>query len=171
MKRFVEGLDRGQSTLFPASLDDYVTEDNPVRAVDVFVDGLDLAKLGFVGVQPLEIGRPSYHPATMLKLYIYGYLNRVPYSLCRCLSACQMEDRCCRCAARHAGSSRSIVDGRMKLARVGGPKARRLRSGPATLRNRGQEKVALVFGACMYAIGAAKFVCGTIIWIVVQKQA
>jgi hypothetical protein len=52
--RFVEGLDRGQSTLFPASLDDYVTEDNPVRAVDVFVDGLDLDKLGFVGVQPLD---------------------------------------------------------------------------------------------------------------------
>src|SRR6516225_2904091 len=80
MKRFVEGLDRGQSTLFPASLDDYVTEDNPVRAVDVFVDSLDLDKLGFVGVQPLETGRPSYHPGIMLKLYIYGYLNRVPSS-------------------------------------------------------------------------------------------
>src|SRR5246500_259139 len=80
MKRFVEGLDRGQSTLFPASLDDYVTEDNPVRAVDVFVDGLDLDKLGFVGAQPLDTGRPSYHPGIMLKLYIYGYLNRVPSS-------------------------------------------------------------------------------------------
>jgi transposase len=80
MKRFVEGLDRGQSTLFPASLDDYVSEDNPVRAVDVFVDGLDLDKLGFVGVQPLDTGRPSYHPAVMLRLYIYGYLNRVPSS-------------------------------------------------------------------------------------------
>ena len=80
MKRFVEGLDRGQSTLFPASLDEYVTEDNPVRAVDVFVDSLDLDKLGFVGVQPLETGRPSYHPGIMLKLYIYGYLNRVPSS-------------------------------------------------------------------------------------------
>src|ERR1051325_8574903 len=80
MKRFVEGLDRGQSTLFPASLDDYVTEDNPVRAVDVFVDGLDLGKLGFAGVQPLDTGRPSYHPGTMLKLYIYGYLNRIPSS-------------------------------------------------------------------------------------------
>src|SRR5262249_45353174 len=80
MKRFVEGLDRGQSTLFPASLDDYVIEDNPVRAVDVFVDGLDLDKLGFVGVQPLDTGRPGYHPAVMLKLYIYGYLNRVPSS-------------------------------------------------------------------------------------------
>lgn len=80
MKRFVEGLDRGQSTLFPASLDDYMTEDNPVPAVDVFVDGLDLDRLGSVGVQPLDIGRPSYHPGVMLKLYIYGYLNRVPSS-------------------------------------------------------------------------------------------
>src|SRR6202035_4181112 len=80
MKRFVEGLDREQSTLFPASLDDYVTEDNPVRAVDVFVAGLDLDKLGFVGLQPLDTGRPSYHPAVMLKLYIYGYLNRIPSS-------------------------------------------------------------------------------------------
>ena len=80
MKRFVEGLDRGQSTLFPASLDDYVTEDNPVRAIDVFVDGLDLRKLGFAGVQPPDTGRPSYHPGTMLKLYIYGYFNRIPSS-------------------------------------------------------------------------------------------
>jgi transposase len=72
MKRFVEGVDRGQRTSFPASLDDYVTEDNPVRAVDVFVDGLDLDKLGFVSVQPLDTGRPSYHPGVMLKLYIYG---------------------------------------------------------------------------------------------------
>ena len=80
MAGFVEGVDRGQSTLFPALLDDYVTEDNPVRAVDVFVDGLDLDKLGFVGVQPFDTGRPGYHPRMMLKLYIYGYLNRVPSS-------------------------------------------------------------------------------------------
>jgi transposase len=80
MAGFVEGVDRGQSTLFPAVLDDYVAEDNPVRAVDVFVDGLDLDKLGFVGVQPLDTGRPGYHPGTMLKLYIYGYLNRLPSS-------------------------------------------------------------------------------------------
>ena len=70
MAGFVEGVDRGQSTLFPALLDDYVSEDNPVRAVDVFVDGLDLDKLGFVGVQPLDTGRPGYHPGVMLKLYI-----------------------------------------------------------------------------------------------------
>jgi transposase len=80
MAGFVEGVDRGQSTLFPALLDDYVAEDNPVRAVDVFVDGLDLDKLGFLGVQPLDTGRPGYHPGMMLKLYIYGYLNRVPSS-------------------------------------------------------------------------------------------
>ena len=66
--------------MFPAVLDDYLAEDNPVRAVDVFVDGLDLDKLGFVGVQPLDTGRPGYHPGMMLKLYIYGYLNRVPSS-------------------------------------------------------------------------------------------
>ena len=80
MAGFVEGIDRGQSTLFPALLDDYVAEDNPVRAVDVFVDGLDLDNLGFVGVRPLDTGRPGYHPGVMLKLYIYGYLNRVPSS-------------------------------------------------------------------------------------------
>ena len=79
MAGFVEGLERGQSSLFPAQFDEYVTEDNPVRAVDVFIDGLDLAKLGFDTV-PLATGRPSYHPATMLKIYVYGYLNRLPSS-------------------------------------------------------------------------------------------
>ena len=80
MTRFVEGCDRGQSTFFPALLDDYVAEDNPVRAIDAFVDGLDLGTLGFTRVEPLITGRPSYHPATLLKIYIYGYLNRVPSS-------------------------------------------------------------------------------------------
>jgi transposase len=80
MKRFVEGADRGQSTLFPACLEDWVGEDNPVRVVDVFVDGLDLAELGFGGVDPEATGRPSYHPSVLLKLYIYGYLNRVQSS-------------------------------------------------------------------------------------------
>ena len=64
----------------PPTFDDYVAEDNPVRAVDAFVDGLDLGKLGFGRVVPLEQGRPGYHPATLLKIYIYGYLNRVPSS-------------------------------------------------------------------------------------------
>jgi len=80
MSGFVEGVDRRQSTLFPAVLDDYVAEDNPVRAVEAFVEGLDLGELGFRRVTPLEQGRPSYHPATLLKIYIYGYLNRVPSS-------------------------------------------------------------------------------------------
>src|SRR5580693_5647034 len=80
MSGFVEGIDRSQRTLFPAMLDDYVAEDNPVRAVDAFVEGLDLDKLGFGRVEPLEKGRPSYHAATLLKIYIYGYLNRVPSS-------------------------------------------------------------------------------------------
>src|ERR1700683_427020 len=80
MSGFVEGIDRSQSTFFPPMLDDYVTEDNPVRAVDAFVDGLDLGRLGFGRVVPLEKGRPGYHPATLLKIYIYGYLNRVQSS-------------------------------------------------------------------------------------------
>lgn len=80
MKRFIEGEDRSQSTLFPERLDDYIGEDNPVRIVDVFVDELDLVRLGFEGASPEATGRPSYHPATLLKLYIYGYLNRVQSS-------------------------------------------------------------------------------------------
>ena len=80
MKRFIEGSDRGQSTLLPECLDDWIDESNPVRAVDVFVDGLNLAKLGFEGVVPEATGRPSYHPSALLKLYIYGYLNRVQSS-------------------------------------------------------------------------------------------
>ena len=80
MKRFVEGADRGQSTLFPECLEDWVGEDNPVRVIDVFVDNLDLADLGFSGVEPQATGRPSYHPAVLLKLYIYGYLNAVQSS-------------------------------------------------------------------------------------------
>ena len=77
MKRFVEGADREQATLFPESLEDWVGEDNPVRVIDVYVDELDLAELGFAGVDPKTTGRPSYHPSVLLKLYIYGYLNAV----------------------------------------------------------------------------------------------
>src|SRR3981189_3103593 len=80
MRRFVQGLDRGQSTLFPECLEDWIGEDNPVRVIDVFVDELDLAELGFSGVDPEMTGRPAYHPSPMLKLYIYGYLNRVQSS-------------------------------------------------------------------------------------------
>ena len=80
MKRFVEGADRGQSTLFPEYLDDWIEENNPVRVIDAFVDLLDLTELGFEGVKPAETGRPAYHPSALLKLYVYGYLNRVQSS-------------------------------------------------------------------------------------------
>ena len=80
MKRFVEGQDRSQLILLPECLDDYVGEENPVRVVDAFIDELDLAVLGFAGVIPEATGRPSYHPVTLLKIYLYGYLNRVQSS-------------------------------------------------------------------------------------------
>ena len=77
MGRFVEGQDRRQDFLLPASLDDYVSEDNPVRVIAAFIDELDLLALGFAGATPARTGRPSYHPSTMLKIYLYGYLNKV----------------------------------------------------------------------------------------------
>ena len=80
VKRFIDGQDRGQLILLPESLDDYVGEDNPVRVVEAFIDELDLAVLGFAGVVPEATGRPSYHPATLLKIYLYGYLNRIASS-------------------------------------------------------------------------------------------
>src|ERR1700736_7050705 len=80
MRRFVEGTDRGQSTLFPECLEDWIDEDNPVRVIDVFVEELDLGELGFGGVDPEATGRPWYHPSMLVKLYIYGYLNRVQSS-------------------------------------------------------------------------------------------
>ena len=80
MTRFVRGSDRHQIALLPHRLDDYVSEDNSVRVVDAFVDELDLAGLGFAGVMPAATGRPGYHPATLLKLYLYGYLNQVASS-------------------------------------------------------------------------------------------
>jgi transposase len=80
MKRFIEGEDRSQSTLFPERLDDYIAEDNAVRVIDAFVEKLDLGDLGFERAQPSDTGRPGYHPATMLKIYVYGYLNRIQSS-------------------------------------------------------------------------------------------
>ena len=80
MKRFVEGEDRTQATMLPERLDDYVAQDNPVRVIDVFVDELDLQELGFAGVEPASTGRPSYHPGVLLKIYLYGYLNRIQSS-------------------------------------------------------------------------------------------
>ncbi|MEQ1578664.1 MAG: transposase, partial [Hyphomicrobium sp.] len=80
MKWFIEGADRNQSTLLPESLDDWVDESNPFRVVDAFVDALHLAELGFKDVEPALTGRPGYHPAPLLNLYIYGYLNRIQSS-------------------------------------------------------------------------------------------
>ena len=80
MKRFIQGEDRSQSTLLPECLEDYIADDNPVRAIEVFVDELNLGTLGFEGAAPKATGRPAYHPATLLKLYIYGYLNRIQSS-------------------------------------------------------------------------------------------
>src|SRR3954466_4073799 len=80
MGRFVSGADRSQTTLFPECLDDWIDENNPVRVIEAFVDALDLAELGFDGIVPEATGRPAYHPAGLLKLYIYGYLNRVQSS-------------------------------------------------------------------------------------------
>jgi transposase len=80
MKRFVEGADRDQPTLFPECLEDWVDENNPARVIDVFVDNLDLGALGFAGIDPQSTGRTSYHPAVLLKLYVYGYLNAVQSS-------------------------------------------------------------------------------------------
>jgi len=80
MKRFIEGEDRSQVTLLPECLDDYIAEDNPVRVVDAYVEELDLQQLGFEGAEPVATGRPAYHPAVLLKIYIYGYLNRIQSS-------------------------------------------------------------------------------------------
>jgi len=77
MSRFIDEADRSQGTLLPETIDEYVAEENPVRVIDAFVEALDLAGLGFEGVEPKATGRPAYHPATMLKIYLYGYLNRI----------------------------------------------------------------------------------------------
>jgi len=80
MTRYIEGLDRRQPFLLPECPDDYVCEDNPIRVIEAFVDELDLGGLGFERAVPAETGRPGYHPAIPLKLYVYGYLNRIPSS-------------------------------------------------------------------------------------------
>jgi transposase len=80
MKRFIESEARSQVTMFPVCVEDYVGEDNPVRVVDVFVEGLDLRAMGFSGTGPAKTGRPAYHPAVLLRIYIYGYLNRIQSS-------------------------------------------------------------------------------------------
>ena len=80
MHRFIKGEDRMQQTLLPNSLEDYVNQENPVRVIEVFIDELDLAGLGFSGITRAATGRPAYHPATLLKIYLYGYLNRLESS-------------------------------------------------------------------------------------------
>src|SRR5467141_2899583 len=80
MHRFIDGEDRMQQTLLPNSLEDYITEENPVRVIDVFIDELDLAALGFAGMTPAATVRPAYHPSTLLNIYLYGYLNRLQSS-------------------------------------------------------------------------------------------
>lgn len=80
MKRFIEGESRHQSVLFPERLDEWIAEDNPVRAVEAFIEELNLHKLGFGSAEPASTGRPAYHPGTLLKIYIYGYLNRIQSS-------------------------------------------------------------------------------------------
>lgn len=80
MSGFIEGVRRDQTTLFPERLEDWIGEDNLVRVVDLFVDELDLAALGFHRHAAARTGRPGYHPAVLLKLFIYGYLNRIPSS-------------------------------------------------------------------------------------------
>src|SRR3974390_1945045 len=80
MHRFIDGEDRMQPALLPHSLEDYVDEENPVRVIDVFIDELNLAVLGFSGTTPAATGRPAYRPSTLLKIYLYGYLNRVQSS-------------------------------------------------------------------------------------------
>src|SRR5438128_5973523 len=80
MHRFIHGEDRMQQTLLPHSLEDYVSDENPVRVIEVFIDELDLAALGFAGMTPAATGRPAYHPSTLLKIYLYGYLNRLQSS-------------------------------------------------------------------------------------------
>ena len=80
MARFIEEVDRGQQSLLPGSLDDWVHKDNSVRVIDAFVEALDLRELGFEPAEPIGIGRPGYHPSVHLKLYIYGYLHRIQSS-------------------------------------------------------------------------------------------
>ena len=100
MHRFIDGEDRMQPALLPHCLEDYVGEENPVRVIEVFIDELDLAALGFSGMTPAATGRPAYHPSTLLKIYLYGYLNRVQSSRRLEREAQSMKSgrraRCCR---------------------------------------------------------------------------
>jgi transposase len=109
MTRFIEGEERSQSVLFPERLEDWISEDNPVRVVDVFIDELDLRRLGFEGAEAAETGRPGYHPATLLKIYVYGYLNRIASSR-RLERECQRNVELMWLARRLAPDFKTIAD-------------------------------------------------------------
>lgn len=109
MPRYVEGSDREQVTLLPECLDDYIAEHNPVRAVDAFVEELDLEGLGFARTAPASTGRPAYHPGVLLKIYIYGYLNRVASSR-RLERECQRNLELMRLTGRLAPDFKTIAD-------------------------------------------------------------
>src|SRR5215831_20122425 len=121
MKRYVEGEARSQATLFTDTLEDYIAEDNPVRVVDAFVDELDLLTLGFDGMEPEPTGRPAYHPASLLKIYVYGYLNRVQSSR-RLERECQRNVELIWLTARLAPDFKTIADFR----RDNGPAIRKV---------------------------------------------
>lgn len=116
MKRFIEGEDRSQVTLLPECLDDYIAEDNPVRVVDAFVEELDLHGLGFDGAEPCDTGRPSYHPSVLLKIYIYGYLNRIQSSR-RLERECQRNVELMWLTGRLAPDFKTIADFRKDSGR------------------------------------------------------
>jgi transposase len=116
MKRFIEGEDRSQVTLLPECLDDYIAEDNPVRVVEAFVEELDLHGLGFDGVEPCDTGRPSYHPSVLLKIYIYGYLNRIQSSR-RLERECQRNVELMWLTGRLAPDFKTIADFRKNSGR------------------------------------------------------
>src|SRR5436309_3834383 len=117
MSRFVEGQDRQQVALLPECLDDFISEDNPVRVVDAFVAELDLGELGFDGVRPADTGRPSYHPAVLLKIYIYGYLNPVQSSR-RLEHECQRNVELMWLTGRLAPDFKTIADFRKDNGRA-----------------------------------------------------
>ena len=147
MPRFIEGQDRQQVTLMPECVDDFIADDNPVRVIDAFVGQLDLTKLGFEGAEPAATGRPSYHPADLLKVYIYGYLNRVQSSR-RLERECQRNIEMMWLTGRLAPDFKTIADFR--------------RDNGAGIRNACRRFVALcrdlkLFSQALVAIDGSKF--------------
>jgi transposase len=147
MSRFIEGQDRQQVALLPECLDDFIGEDNPVRVVDAFVAELDLRALGFEGATPVALGRPSYDPAVLLKIYIYGYLNRVASSR-RLERECQRNVELMWLTGRLAPDFKTIADFR--------------RDNGAGIRNACRRFVQLcrqlkLFGQALVAIDGSKF--------------